>query len=1348
MRGSCRTVLAICLIMGAWGHLPAHALSPLFDPETMMPVSEIRRGMQAMSKTVFQGVEITEFNLEILGVLEKAQLGHDIILARVLDGPIIQRQSGIIAGMSGSPVYINGRLIGAIAYRWAFEREPMAGITTIDSMLRAFDNQQVTGQTEVPARGATIGGRHVTKMQVVSHQQSVKFTDADTLAMRPVAPLISCAGFSSDTMKHLRGFFGDYGLKVVAGPGAMRNPIDTELVPGAPIGIQLVSGDFDISAAGTVTYRDGDRLLAFGHPMMKLGQTQMPVTTAWVHDIMPGLDFSYRFSSSMKPAGTMIQDTGWSIAAQLGELPEMIPAVFTIHNQDTGISRTFDLQVANNKAITGFLLTTCALSTIEAAYDAGAEGMVEVDFTVEGEEGTRISRRDISYYTGDPSFAVLMELMSAISLLEENRFQPQQITKVTVEVTINNQDETAFIEDVYAEEPVARAGESVVLHVLLRPDSGQLVDKIIKLPMPLDLPKSKLRIAVGGGSGARRYRARVGLLLPEFADLPSLIEDFEVQERANQLLVAAGIPIAGLRIGPVRLNNLPESVRDAFAVPSRSNIAVGFSELSVSRDTPWVIYGDALLVLPTEDRTGARAKVVVPTKPSVMPLGLEQIPSPPVAYSREGIAKSLWWAVSGLRPQAAWRLSPVERPPWLSDFTKKAIEADSEEPTEAEAPAEEENEEEEEEEPEKDEGNVIRHPSVWSQTSAKDFQTGELRGVGIGSRGSLILAPQWEEMHRFTDDLIRTMAVDSGNNLYLGATGGGQVYKFSGQQLDKYYETDQFAVTALAVATDGTLYAGTAPAGQLFAITAPDEGRLLCKLPADYIWDLELADDGRIWAATGPEGIIYQVDKDGQFSVYMDLPQSHVLALASDGDGLWAGTSQPGCVYRIARQGQAVSLLEVDDSDITSLTVTETGQLYAASAPKGYIYRIGPDDKVTKVYEDKANGVYALLATGGEVYAGTQPQGRILSILDDQHYTIIHQDEKAGPILSLAAITDGTIYAAGSNPTQLLSGRLAEAGTFTSAILDAKRPSQWGRIRWTAEGDEDSKITARCRSGNSTDPDDGTWSVWSRPYDSGGSIDIPPARYLQYRLGIQRSEGNLVPRIDRVAITYLPANQRPTLKVKQPEEGAALHETVEVKWDADDSDKDTLSATIYLRPAGQTEWEEIAGPLQESSYELDTTTKQPGEYDLKITVSDEPSNPQTAKSTELVLRAMILDNEEPTLRLGEPSRPGEEDIVVIAGSAFDKHSGVAGVSWQANGDDNWYGAAAADGMYGDSFESFTIRTTQVAAEATTLLVRARDRAGNVTDETVELPWAAENGEESEEAQAAEELPQESGSAEN
>ncbi len=1351
MRGLYCTILACWVGIVGLSHQPAYALSPLFDHQTMMPTSEIRRGMKAVGKSVFHGVEITDFNLEILGILEKYDLGYDVILARVLDGPVVERESGIIAGMSGSPVYINGRLVGAIAYRWAFEKEPLAGITCIDAMLRAFEEEEGAQQVQVPARGAIVDGRYVTKMQVVTDQRPVKFAAADTLAMQPVGPIISCAGFSGNAMKHLRDFFGDYGLKTVAGPGAMRDPVDTEIVPGAPVGIHLVAGDFDISSAGTTTYRQGDRVLAFGHSMMKLGQTQMPITTAWVHDIMPGLDFSYRFSSSMKQVGTITYDTGWSVAAKIGDPPPMIPAVLKIHNEDTNSSRTYHLQIADNKVLTRLLVTFCAFSAIEAAYDAGAEGMADISFTVAGDKGAQISRRNISYYSGDPSFAVVSELMSAITFLQENRFEPQQITNFSLEATINKRDETAFIEQVWAEEPVARAGEPVILHVLLRPDSGELVDKTIKLPMPLDLPKGRLRIAVGGGNMSRGLRARLRLLLPEFTDLQSVIREFEAQERSNQLFVAAAVPTTGLRIGPVRMNNVPQSVRDILTSAPRTNVALGLSELSQAQDTPWVIYGTALLTLPTEDRTGARAEIAVPTKPSVKPPEVEETSISETTISYQRIPASLWWAASAFAPEAfpGHPLSSFPPPPWLTagPAAQPDAEADKEVP---EMPDE---TEEEEEEGDETEGEVVRKPTLWSQSSAEDFAKGIISGVAIRSDGSLFLAPRWEEVGRLGDELTQTMTCDSNNNLYLGTSGGGRVYKYTDGQLQTYYETNEFAVTALAADADGTLYAGTMPEGKLFVITSSGEGKLLCTLPADYIWDLQLAADGKLWAATGPEGIIYQVDKDGSFSVYADLPQSHILALVCRDGVLLAGTSQPGCVYQITRPGRVVSLLEIEKSDITALTFSQTGELYAAAAPKGYFYKIDQDSKAIKVYEDKNNAIHALLSVSSGIYAGSQPQGKIISILGDQEHAVVHLDKQAGQVLAMAAGTEGTIYAALANPSQLLSARLTgpAAGTFTSPVLDAQRPSQWGRIRWSAHAGEGGTITAHCRAGNSTDPDDGTWSVWSRPYRNTERIDVPVARYLQYRLKIERSEGTDVPRVHRVAIDYLPANQRPSLTIKEPEEGTALRKTVDVKWKAKDPDEDTVAATVYLRPAGQAEWQKIAGPLQETSYELDTTEHEAGPYELRIVVSDEPSNPQGPQTDEAILRGLIIDNQEPTLRVGEPSREEDDGAAVITGSAYDEDSAIAEVSWQATDDENWHAAGTADGMYDEKFERFTIRAANLPEDATSLLIRARDRAGNVTDETVELPWvvpADEEDEEIEEAENAEEANGEPPSAED
>ncbi|MCK4323979.1 MAG: hypothetical protein KAW89_05565, partial [Armatimonadetes bacterium] len=314
--------------------MPAQPDSSWFDPAKMMPTSAVRAGMKGTARTVFSGVDIEEFNIEVLGVLPKFQEGSDVILIRILDGPVVEQEMGIFSGMSGTPVYIGGRLIGAIAFTWAFEKQPIAGVTPIESMLRAFEKQDSHREEDSsavahrPDRTVALAGHKVTGARVVSTQFDRAFVDAHTLALRPVTTPIFCAGFGDKTVQHLADFFGGYGIEAIAGPGNMRREIDTELQPGAAMGVQFVSGDFDINSVGTVTHRDGDRLLAFGHPLMKLGQTQLPLTTAWVHQVIAKMDFSFRMASGITPVGTLAQDTAWSIAGQLGSLPETIPATF------------------------------------------------------------------------------------------------------------------------------------------------------------------------------------------------------------------------------------------------------------------------------------------------------------------------------------------------------------------------------------------------------------------------------------------------------------------------------------------------------------------------------------------------------------------------------------------------------------------------------------------------------------------------------------------------------------------------------------------------------------------------------------------------------------------------------------------------------------------------------------------------------------------------------------------------------------------------------------------------------------------------------------------------------------
>jgi len=243
------SIVALLAVVPGWSN------SSWFDSAKMMPTSAVRAGMKGTARTIFSGVEIEEFNVEVLGVLPKFQEGSDVILIRILDGPVVEKNMGIFSGMSGTPVYIGSRLIGAIAFAWTFQKQPIAGVTPIESMLCAFEKQDSNTEDESsavayrPDRTVKVAGHEVTAVRVVSTQFDRAFVDDNTLALRPVTTPIFCAGFRDKTVQHLADFFGSYGIKAIAGPGNMRRKIDIELQPGAAMGVQLVSGDFDINSA-------------------------------------------------------------------------------------------------------------------------------------------------------------------------------------------------------------------------------------------------------------------------------------------------------------------------------------------------------------------------------------------------------------------------------------------------------------------------------------------------------------------------------------------------------------------------------------------------------------------------------------------------------------------------------------------------------------------------------------------------------------------------------------------------------------------------------------------------------------------------------------------------------------------------------------------------------------------------------------------------------------------------------------------------------------------------------------------------------------------------------------------
>ena len=285
-----------------------------------MPVQEIRRGMKGYGLSVFQGTKIERFSVKIIGVLRKTGSGSDLILARLKGGPLAR--TGVIAGMSGSPVYIKGKLIGAVAYAWGFSKETIAGITPISEMLQTFRYKKKKHHP---------GFRILGSGKTMLHNRSVASANA---SFRRVATPLVISGIQPGVFDLVSGEMKKLGFLPVLG-GSAGGKMDTatanKLLPGSAVGVQLVGGDMNMTGIGTVTYNGPEGILAFGHPMMRRGFCSFPMTSAYIHTVMPSLNVSFKMGSPIRTVGTIHQDRSPAIAGTMGLKPDTIPVKLSLN---------------------------------------------------------------------------------------------------------------------------------------------------------------------------------------------------------------------------------------------------------------------------------------------------------------------------------------------------------------------------------------------------------------------------------------------------------------------------------------------------------------------------------------------------------------------------------------------------------------------------------------------------------------------------------------------------------------------------------------------------------------------------------------------------------------------------------------------------------------------------------------------------------------------------------------------------------------------------------------------------------------------------------------------------------
>jgi hypothetical protein len=546
---------------------------------TQMDVKDIRPGMVGIGHTVFDGTHVEEFKANILGVLENV-IGprRNLILAKLEGGPLAN--TGVIAGMSGSPVYVDGKLIGAVSYALgSFSKEPIAGITPIAEMTdsTAQGNVRPPGarvKVEFPLtrEGLSAAFRKAltwnrpfaerpndTELSGIGSVAGMAAPQLGTL-LRPIATPLVMSGFEPDLGEMFGSAFRDQGFiptgGSVAGMHLGEKPYEGPLKPGDAVGVMLVGGDLMLGGTGTVTHIDGDRVYAFGHPMYNLGPIGFPMTRAYVYTVLPSLFSSMKLSTTGEIIGTVLQDRAAAIAGRLGNGPRMIPIAVSLESTRAA-KQTFHFNVVNDPLF-GPLMTYASILNTLGSYERqfGA-----ASFSVKG--SVKVQKHDAiafdNLFAGDQSsMGAAAYIVGPLSALMSNDYEKVDIDGLDVTFGTTEEPKTATLERVWLDDPRPRAGRTVPLKVMFRTYRGEDVVRTLPIEIPHNASGSlSLLVSDGGRLGMNEQReARA----PQPRSVDQIIKTLNKGRRNNSLYVKLLGSDAGAVVNGELLSALPPSV--------------------------------------------------------------------------------------------------------------------------------------------------------------------------------------------------------------------------------------------------------------------------------------------------------------------------------------------------------------------------------------------------------------------------------------------------------------------------------------------------------------------------------------------------------------------------------------------------------------------------------------------------------------------------------------------------------------------------------------------------------------------------------------------------------------------
>lgn len=1231
-------------------------------PGSYMRVSEVKAGMEGYGLSVFKGTKIERFHVKVIGVMKRVNNGKDAILVR-LSGPAMGKNN-VIRGMSGSPVYIDEKLIGAVSYGFDFSTEPIAGVTPIVDMLDAMAKRQ-----QAPNTGSRLPANRSIALtpSVVSAPASelTKFrkmmVGASAPHMVPLMSPVSLSGFSSRAQEFLRKRFEPIGLSVSDGAGGALDPNvqpdelkeANALKPGSAMGVMLTTGDFESASTGTVTANFGGRVVGFGHPFVEAGLVDFPMTSAYILDVLPSLSISFKLSAPIQVLGTLFSDRPWSVGGQIGGSAKMLPVSIEVTDNERHIRKKFSSKIIDHEDLTPDLVAACAMSAVDATYQSNAPYVARVETNVEIDNGSAIKRFDcLTNGAGSgsassifrPFFAdpVSGSVHSIASRVLSNRYKKVHLKSVSLKISLEAGRDLTRIVRVSTDRPVVRPGEKVTLSCLLEPYDGEPYTETIDVTIPRSVPDGDIVIGISGGSQLDDLRKRMNLVDPPTTSLEQIIKRIQERPRGDRLFAVLALPNQSIHVDGEVIDSPPGHWNKLFFSNRYTHgPALVNGERRISKELSSLVEG---------------THVVAVTVKRPEPF-LEMAP---------------WYIAS---PTGSGKASMGA---YVTSQAQKAIEVLNKGDTKAKTDA--------------NAGNTdaskqatgpalwsstaddthIRPVQVWNQTDDVSYKGGTKDGIIVDSWGRMF--PGFKETSATAIPSLRAWsAVYSKGSIYIGST--NKIYRWSpgASQVEEVAKLDCAAIPAITADSKGRVYASLAPGGKIVSFDSAATGAAkvstVATLSESLVTCLTTDAQDNVYAGVADTGKVYKLTAGGAPSVLVDTGDAHVLCLFFDekAQRLYIGSGEQGNVYSVGMDGQLKAEFHSDDHLITGVCRSKNGDMFITTAGTGRLTRISTTGETFELATSEAFYTLFYHPETDSIFAG-DAEGDITQIQEEPltrqsfFVPVKHTDQEA--VVALCSDNSNHLYAVTSNLPSVFSFSVKpDSAAYTSPVKDAAREAHWSLLRVYGSFNEISSDLEKCvavetRTGATVRPDE-TWTAWAQaPLSSEGyQIKSKDGRYFQYRLKWvsappKSTDRKVFPEgresvLGRVTVTFLPTNMRPRFSTVSLRAGAYLNDTEEVAIVGADPDGDSLALAIDVSSDNGETWKSLKTDLRaertlKKDLKTDSKSEKKDEKKDGKSKSDDPSPAAEAAKTGVPSE---VETDPPSTPIENPNPnpvPGEE----------------------------------------------------------------------------------------------------------